>query len=95
MFMEELSTECLTKYGNVGKLIELGKYYEAVQPTREDCKTGDADGGKLLYHEALKGWARVKSDTELKRPVLYSMIWSYLSPESIDKIKNHQRVYGK
>jgi hypothetical protein len=25
---------------------------------------------------------------ELKRPMLYGMIWSYLSPESIDKIKN-------
>ena len=30
VFMEELSTECLTKYGNVGKLIELGKYYKVV-----------------------------------------------------------------
>ena len=70
MFMEELSTECLTKYGNVGKLIELGKYYEAVQPTRADFNTGDADDDKLLCHEALKGWARVKSDMELKRPML-------------------------
>ena len=46
VFMEELSTECLTKYGNVGKLIELGKYYEAVQPTRVDFKTGDEDDYK-------------------------------------------------
>ena len=86
--MEELSTECLTKYGNVGKLIELGNYYEAVQPTRADFITGDAVDDKLLYHEALKAWARVKLDIELKSPMLYGTIWSYLSPESIEEIKN-------
>jgi hypothetical protein len=88
VFMKELSVECLTKYGNVGKLIELGKYYEKVQSKRTDFTTGDADDDNLLYHEALKGWVRVKLDMELKHPMLYGMIWLYLSLESIDEIKN-------
>ena len=45
-----------------------------MQPLRADFKTGDADDDKLLYHEALKGWARVKTDMELKRPMLCGMI---------------------
>ena len=37
-----------SKYGNVGKLIELGKYYEVVQPKRTDFMAGDANDDKLL-----------------------------------------------
>ena len=80
MFTEELSTECLTKYGNVGKLINLGKYYEAVQRSRADFKTGDADDDKLLYLEALKGWAESTAVMKDKQKILYRLIWGYLSP---------------
>ena len=38
VFMEELSTECLTKCVNVGKLIEFGVYYKIVQPLRMDSR---------------------------------------------------------
>ena len=53
VFKEALSTECLMKYGNVGKLIELGKYYERAKPDKKDAEfnTGDTDDDKLLYVE--------------------------------------------
>ena len=37
---------------------------------------------------------RVKSDVELKHPMLYGTIWLYLSPESIDEIKNQVAFKG-
>ena len=56
LFKEALSTECLTKYGNVGKLIELGKYYKRVKPSTLEIEfnSGDTDDNKLIYVEALK-----------------------------------------
>ena len=92
VFKQALSTECLTKYGNVGKLIELGKYYEKKRPNKLDVEfnTGDADDDKLMYVEALKAWARTTADMELKRPMMYGTIWSHMSPESVDEVKNQE-----
>ena len=68
VFKEALSTECLTKYGNMGTLIELGKYYEKAKPDKRDAEfnTGNTDNNKLLYVEALKGWAKIKTDMEME-----------------------------
>ena len=90
VFKEVLSTECLMKYGNVWKLIELGKCYERVKSDKKDAEvnSGDADNDNLLYIEALKAWAKTRADMELKRPMLYGTIWSHISPESVDEVKN-------
>ena len=53
----------------------------------------DAGDDKLLYVEALKAWARTRTDIDLKRPMLYGKIWSHMSPESIDEVKN-QKEYA-
>ena len=36
VFKEALSTECLTKFGNLGKLVEMGTYYVPRMPKAED-----------------------------------------------------------
>ena len=92
VFKEALSTECLTKYGNMGKLIELGKCYERSKPSKLEIEfnSGDTDDDKLLYVKALKAWVRMRTDMDLKRPMLYGMIWPHMSPESIDEVKNQK-----
>ena len=36
VFKDALSTECLTKYGNLGKLIEMRQYYKEKMPGKGD-----------------------------------------------------------
>jgi hypothetical protein len=35
----------------------------------------------------------MKTDMDLKRPMLYRRIWSHMSPESVDEVKN-QKEYA-
>ena len=76
----------------MGKLIELGEYYERAKPSKLEIEfnSGDADEDKLLCVEALKAWARMRMDMDLKHPMLYGMIWSYMSPESVNEVKNQK-----
>ena len=76
VFKEALSTECLVKYGNMGRLIELEKYHELVKPNKTETRftSGDPDDNKLLYMEALKAWAKKIEDAEVKKPMIYGLI---------------------
>ena len=97
LLKEALSTECLSKFWNLGKMIELGVYYVHVQPVKSDfVQFTDPDKAKIIYLEALKSWARVNTDMQLKLPMMYGVIWSYLSVESIDEVKNYETwdIYG-
>ena len=90
VFKEALSTECLTRYGDLGMLIEKGTYNVLDQPKRSEFTLSeDEDDDKLLYLEALKGWAKSTSDMKNKRKMLCVLIWGYLSPESMDEVKMH------
>jgi hypothetical protein len=57
LFREALSTECMTKYGDLGMLIEKGTYFELDQPRRSEfaLSEDEEDNNKLLYLKALKG----------------------------------------
>jgi hypothetical protein len=46
----------------------------------------DPADDETLFQEAVKGWTKVNIELRMKEPMLYAMIWQYLSPESMDKI---------
>ena len=68
-----------------------------VQPLMSDfAQLTDPDEVMIIYLEALTNWARVSNDMQLKCPMMYGVIWSYLSAESIDEVKNYDmwNIYG-
>jgi hypothetical protein len=74
-----------------GKLIDTEKRFEPRVPTRADFMlTGVAADDETLYQEAVKGWTKIRLDLSMKEPMLYAMIWQYLSPESVDEIKHDE-----
>ena len=88
LFREALSMECLIKYGELGMLIEKGTYYVLDQPKRfEFALIEDEDNSKLLYLEALQGWAKSTVEMKAKCKKVHGLIWGYLSPESMDEVK--------
>ena len=57
VFKEALSMECLTKYGNLGKLVEMGMCYVPRMTKAEDfVEMGTKEVASLLFVDALKGW---------------------------------------
>ena len=95
VFKDALSTECLAKYGNLVKLIELCKYYQEKMPVRDDYKlTNDAEDDKILGVVNLKGWSKAQQDMKQKRPMLYRLIWAYLSPKSMNEVRNEVTYMG-
>jgi hypothetical protein len=90
-FKEALSKAALTEFGLAGKLINMEKLFEPRVPARADfLLTGVAADDETLYKEAVKGWTKIKLDLSMKEPVLYTMIWQYLSPESVEEIKHDE-----
>ena len=81
--------ECLTKSGNLGKLVDKGSYYVARMPKADDfVDMGPKEVASLLFMDALKGWSKEQQDMKIKRPMMFGLIWAHLSPESTDEIKN-------
>ena len=76
-------------YGNLGKLIKLGKYYELVEPDAKVYKLeNDLTGSKkLAYHENLKEYYRELNTIKHNQPKLYTLLLQYLSEESLDEVK--------
>jgi hypothetical protein len=90
-FKEALSKAALKEFGLAGKLIDLERRFEPPVPTRADfLLIGIVADDETLYQEAVKGWTKIKLDLSMKEPMLYSMIWQYLSPESVDEIKHDE-----
>jgi hypothetical protein len=46
----------------------------------------DPADDETLFQEAVKGRTKVNIELRMKEPMLYAMIWQYLSPESMDEI---------
>ena len=75
--------DCLTKYDNLGKLIEMGQYYEEKMPVMGDyILTQDTEDDKIVFIDALNGWSKAQQDMKLKRPMLYGTIWTHMSPRT-------------
>ena len=74
-FKEALSTECLTKYGNLGKLVEKGSYYVARMPKADDfVEMGPKEVASLLFMNALKGWSKEQHEMKIKRPMMFGLL---------------------
>jgi hypothetical protein len=90
-FKETLSKAALRLFGLVGKLIDLEKKYVPPVPTRADFQLmDDPADDETLFQEAVKGRTKVNIELRMKEPMLYAMIWQYLSPESMDEIKHDE-----
>jgi hypothetical protein len=87
-FKQALSEVSLKEFGNLGKLIQKGKYFEPVYeaPTLPENITSTMQNALTLeaLKEHHKGVAKMKSD----RPRLFGLIMQHLSAESKDEIRD-------
>jgi hypothetical protein len=90
-FKEALSYQALKQFGDLGRLIELGHYYEPEPPDLDDYNftpQGDPLGmNHFVFSELYKSHLKQKEDKKKDRSKLYTLIMQYLSPESLDKLK--------
>jgi hypothetical protein len=81
----------MKEYGNLGKLIKLGTYYEPEMPDRDLYAVGaqnDPDGlNQLAYLEDMKEWRKEKVTMRCDRPKLFALMLQYLSKESLEVVK--------
>jgi hypothetical protein len=90
-FKEALSYQALKQFGDLGRLIELGQYYEPEPPDLDDYDfTARGDPFRLnrfFFSEQFKSYLKQREDMRKDRTKLYALIMQYLSPESIDDLK--------
>jgi hypothetical protein len=87
-FKEALLTAALIEFGDVGKLIQLGEYYDIARPEEEDYEVpGNPRMSERMYEMACVEWMKEKNKMKSKRAGLYGFIWRHLSLESRDKMK--------
>ena len=92
-FMEALSKMALKDYGNLGKLIKLGKYYEPEEPVSTNYNfVNDLMGIHMANYwgdmkEYRKELMRMRND----RRRLFVLILQYLSQESLEEIKRSDK----
>jgi hypothetical protein len=81
----------MKKYGNLGKLIKSGTYYEPEMPDRDLYALGsqdDPDGlNQLAYLEDMKEWKKEKVTMHCDQLKLFALMLQYLSEESLEAIK--------
>jgi hypothetical protein len=89
-FCEVLSKE----YGNLGKLIKLGEYYEREIPHHDLYALGlqnDADGlNQMAYLEDMKEWRKEKVTMCHDQPNMLTLMLQYLSEESLEVVKRDE-----
>jgi hypothetical protein len=95
-FKEALSYQALKQFGDLGRLIELGEYYEPDPPDPDDydftARGGPFGLNRFFFSEQFKSYLKQREDMRKDRTKLYALIMQYLSPESLDELK-HQPDY--
>jgi hypothetical protein len=86
-FKAAVSTQAIKEFGNLGKLINLERYYVPVfdPPDLADQGLTAAQLGAMRL-EAIKGYAKNIEKMKDNRPKLYGMIWEKMSVESRDEV---------
>jgi len=76
----------LKDYGQLGKLIKLGKYYEPEEPVSTDYDmVNDPLGINVAnYREDMKEYRKELMRMRNERPKLCALILQYLSEESLE-----------
>ena len=93
IYKEAMACTAMKLYGNLGKLIKLGKYYELVEPDAKayNLENDPTGSKKLAYHENLKEYYRELNTMKNNRPKLYALLLQYLSDESLDEVKRSDK----
>ena len=91
-FKEKLSRAAIEKYGDLGRLVETGQYFEPTEPNIEDYDLDNDPHGVNVadYREDMKDFRRKISQMEDDKPILYATILGKLSTESMDELKRHE-----
>ncbi len=91
-FKEALASKALREYGDLGRLIDAGKYYSAEppEPTDYDLVNDPYRLNRATFLEQQKLYMRHWEDMIYDRPKLYAMIWQHLSQESKEEVKRSQ-----
>mmetsp|Transcript_8146 Transcript_8146/g.11879 ORF Transcript_8146/g.11879 Transcript_8146/m.11879 type:complete len:557 (+) Transcript_8146:2397-4067(+) len=92
-FKEAISKTALKDYGQLGKLIKLGKYYEPEEPdsTEYDMVNDPMGINMANYREDMKEYRKELMRMRNERPKLYALILQYLSDESLEEIKRSDK----
>jgi hypothetical protein len=86
-FKQALAEMAIKEYGNLGKLIELGKYYVPKLELPDYAAMGiDSSKIKVMQTEAIKGLAKEIDKMRADRPRLYGLIRQHMSVESRDEV---------
>jgi hypothetical protein len=88
MFRERLSEACKQEYGKLGTLIDTGEYPTRPRPVPVPTSASvPNDIAEYEYKERLKDFIRRTQGDEDNKIKLYQTIWTHLSMESRDKVK--------
>ena len=89
LFKRNASMAAMEKYGDLGRLIELGEYYEPDEVEIEDYELDDDPHGLNLsdLREARKNRTRRINKMECDRAGMYAFLLLHLSNESLDAVK--------
>jgi hypothetical protein len=86
-FRAALSNEATERYGNLGKLIDLEKYYDPPFVAEDYEAMGfSEEQAERMNLEKFKEHARKLTKMEEDRPNLYSLIMKHMSVESKDEV---------
>ncbi len=86
-FRAALSNEATECYGNLGKLIDLEKYYAPMFVSEDYAAMGfSAEQGEKMNLEKFKEHTRKLTKMEEDRPKLYGLIMKNMSVESKDEV---------
>eukprot|EP00557_Chaetoceros_sp_GSL56_P005694 CAMPEP_0176500028 /NCGR_PEP_ID=MMETSP0200_2-20121128/13286_1 /TAXON_ID=947934 /ORGANISM="Chaetoceros sp., Strain GSL56" /LENGTH=1532 /DNA_ID=CAMNT_0017898575 /DNA_START=170 /DNA_END=4768 /DNA_ORIENTATION=+ len=97
LFKERLATACLEKYGKLGRLIALEKYW--VPPAIDEKKylVKDKDGNMIMTEitkqtmiQDIKERSNLIAKMENSRDNMFAYMESKLSKESLDEVKRHK-----
>ncbi len=85
--LETLSNEATERYGNLGKLIDLEKYYALSFVVEDYTAMGfSAEQAEHMNLEKFKEHSRKLTKMEDDRPKLYGLIMKNMSVESRDEV---------
>jgi antirestriction protein len=87
-----VAVAAVEKYGDLGKLIELGGDYQDPAPNAEDYNLDDDPHGLNLdrYKQDMKEHRKAAAEHRSNASKLYATICNKLSVEAMDEVRRHE-----
>ena len=91
-FKEKLSTAAIEKYGDLGRLVETGEYYEPPEPDISDFDLDNDPYGVNAadFKDQKREYRKKMAEMESNKSKLYATMLSKMSTESMDELKRHE-----